>query len=139
MFDRLKFNPSVSYDQSSIVSLLLRIAGGGLMLIHGFPKLMKLINGEMGFVDPIGFGPEFSLVLTVFAEFICAVLILIGLFTRYATIPLIVTMLVAAFVVHGADPMAKKELALIYFIIYTTILILGSGKYSFDSMISRNR
>lgn len=61
MFDRLKFSPSVSYDQSSIVSLILRLIGGGFMLTHGFPKLMKLINGDMGFADPIGLGPEFSL------------------------------------------------------------------------------
>ncbi len=112
--------------------LILRIIAGGYMMTHGVPKLMKLLNGDMGFADPIGVGPEFSLVLTVLAEFVCALFILIGFKTKWSTIPLIITMLVAAFIVHGSDPWGKKELAIIYMGMYMVIGLIGAGKYSVD-------
>ena len=62
--------------------LLVRLAAGGFMFTHGFGKLQKLVNGNFEFGDPIGLGPEVSLGLTVFAEILCASLVLVGLFTR---------------------------------------------------------
>lgn len=119
--------------------LLLRAMVAVFMLTHGLPKFVKLMaGGEIRFGDPIGLGPEFSLVLAVFAEVICSTFVLIGLATRLAVIPLSITMLVAAFIAHGPDPFAKKEMALLYFFIYITLLILGSGKYSVDYLL-RNR
>ena len=115
-----------------LAALVLRIIGGGLMLTHGIPKLMKLINGDMGFADPIGIGATPSLLLTVFAEALCALLILIGFKSRWAAVPLMITMLVAAFVVHASDPLGTKEMALLYFGIYLAIFALGSGRYSVD-------
>ena len=117
--------------------LILRVIGGGFMLTHGIPKLMKLLSGNLSFGDPIGVGPEISLGLTVFAEFICALMILVGFKSKWATIPLMITMLVAAFIVHGTDPFGKKELALLYFAIYTGIFFLGSGKYSIDNLLNK--
>jgi len=117
--------------------LLLRLAAGGFMLTHGFPKLKRLMAGEMQFGDPLGLGPEISLVLAVFAEFLCSILILLGLGTRLAVIPLIVTMAVAAFIAHGADPFGRKELALFYLVSYVVLLLSGSGKFSVDRLIAR--
>lgn len=119
---------------NDIALLLLRITFGGLMIInHGWGKMMRLFGeGPIKFADPIGLGPEISLYLTVFAEVICGVLLIIGLFTRYATIPLIITMLVALFVIHGDDPFGDKEGALVFLIPYICLLIAGPGEYSVD-------
>ncbi|WP_319479951.1 DoxX family protein [uncultured Draconibacterium sp.] len=117
--------------------LLLRLASGGFMLTHGFPKLQRLLAGEMQFGDPLGLGAEVSLVLAVFAEFFCSILVMLGLGTRLAVIPLIVTMAVAAFIVHGADPFGRKEMALFYLVSYVVLLLSGSGKISVDRFISR--
>lgn len=120
-------------DQNHIAKLLLRIAFGGFMLTHGIPKMMKLFaGGEIQFADPIGLGATVSLILTVFAEVICAALILIGFKTKWATYPLIITMLVAAFIVHGNDPFGKKEFALLYAVGFLAISLLGAGKFSID-------
>ena len=117
--------------------LLLRVLAASFMLSHGFPKLVKLMEGgEIKFGDPIGIGPESSLFLAVFSEFFCSILIGLGLFTRMATFPLIITMLVAAFISHGADPFGRKELALMYLLLYCSILVFGGGKYSVDKLIS---
>ena len=98
--------------------------------------MIKLFTQDpIKFADPIGIGMGSSLALTVFAEVLCAFLIMIGLGTRLATIPLIITMLVAVFVIHWADPFGDKEMALLYLIPYLAILFLGPGKISLDSII----
>jgi putative oxidoreductase len=117
--------------------LLLRVLVTAFMFTHGFPKFYKLMaGGDIQFRDVFGMGPAVSMSLAVFAEVICSTFVLIGLGTRLATIPLIFTMLVAAFVAHGDDPFGKKELPLLYLFIYITVLILGSGKYSIDFLLS---
>ena len=128
-----RINPS----QIHLALLLLRIVVACTMLFHGLPKLEKLLNGNFAFRDPIGIGSGPSLVLAVFAEVGCSVLILVGLGTRLATIPLIITMLVAGFIAHADDPITKKDLILLYLLIYSVLLLLGSGKYSIDHMLSK--
>lgn len=119
-------------NQENLGKLILRIGFGGFMLLHGIPKMMKMFNGDFAFGDPIGIGPEASLVLTVFAEVVCAIAIILGFKTRWAAIPLIITMLVAAFIVHGTDPIGKKEHALLFAVGYIAIGMLGAGKHSID-------
>ncbi|MDF1698518.1 MAG: DoxX family protein [Saprospiraceae bacterium] len=120
-------------NQNSIAKLILRLAFGGMMLVHGIPKLQKLFaGGEIQFPDPLHVGATASLILTVFAEVVCAALIVVGFKTKWAALPLAITMLVAAFVHHGADPFGKKELALLYAAGYICIGMLGAGKYSID-------
>ena len=94
--------------------LLLRLSVGGMMLTHGMPKLWRLLGGATRFADPLGLGQLPSLALTVFAEVVCAALLIAGAKTRFAAAPLLFTMLVAAFIVHGGDPFKKQELALLY-------------------------
>jgi putative oxidoreductase len=63
--------------------------------------------------------------------------VLMGLFTRFTVIPLIVTMLVAVFIVHGNDAFAKQEMALLYLFHYILIFVAGPGSISIDRMINR--
>ena len=123
--------------KSSLLSdlglLILRITGSGLMLTHGIPKLSRLFGeGPIEFGDPIGIGMGPSLFLAVFPEFLCAVLVLIGFKTRWAAVPIIIVMMVAAFIVHAADPFGTKEKALLFLGIFVTILLVGPGRYSID-------
>ena len=121
-------------NQSDLALLLLRITFGGLMFInHGMGKAERVLSGELTkFGDPIGLGPEVSLVLAAFAEAVCAVLIVLGLFTRWAAIPLIITMIVAVFVVHMDDPFKKMEMGLLYLTAFLAIFMTGPGRYSID-------
>ena len=114
--------------------LLIRVVFGGAMIYgHGVPKLMKLFgDGDITFADPIGLGPVPSLLLAIFAEVFCAFLVVIGWWTRWALVPLVITMLVASFVVHLNDGFRDMEMALLYLMAYTAILISGPGKYSID-------
>jgi len=112
--------------------LLLRIGFSGMMLTHGIPKLLKMISGDFSFGDPIGIGETATLVLAVLCEVFFPILIIIGFKTRLASIPVIITMAVAAFVVHAADPLGTKEKAILFLIGFIAIALLGAGKYSVD-------
>ncbi|GLR19624.1 DoxX family protein [Portibacter lacus] len=124
-----------------IASLALRVCFGATMLVgHGWGKFLKLIDGgPIKWADPIGLGPELSLGLASFAEVLCAGFLVLGLFTRLATIPLIITMLVAIFVVHLNDPFGKLESPLMYLTAYLAILLLGAGKFSLDHILKRRK
>lgn len=116
---------------------LLRIGASALIMTHGFPKLMKILEGDFTFGDPLGIGAGPSLVLVAFAEFVCAVFVLLGLWTRFALVPLIITMAVAVFIAHAGDPFSSKELGLFFMINFVVLFLTGPGKYSIDKKLSR--
>ncbi|AYZ11755.1 DoxX family protein [Chryseobacterium arthrosphaerae] len=123
-----------------IIVFVVRVFVGFAMLSHGFPKLqMLLAGGKIEFFDFMGLGPQISLILTVFAEFVCSILLILGLFTRISLGFLIFTMVMAAFVVHGADPFEKREMSLIYLSVYLLLMVMGAGKVSVDHMIERRK
>jgi len=132
------FYTTYSKNLFQIWLLIFRVALSIFMLTHGLPKLKMLLAwNDIQFIDPIGLGATFSLILVVFAEFFCSLLIILGLGTRFAAIPLIITMLVAVFIFHGAHPFNVKEIGLIYLLCYITLLITGGGKISFDYLIGK--
>jgi putative oxidoreductase len=132
------FGPGAESTCPSLGILVLRLAVGGLMLIqHGWSKLADFAEKKESFPDPIGLGSEISLGLAVFAEVGCSVLLIFGLLTRLASIPLLITMAVAVFLVHAADPLSAKELPILYLVTYLTLLIAGPGRYSADALIHR--
>ncbi len=134
----LLLNSNLSKAPIDLAVLLLRLFSGGFMMTHGIPKVNKILGGNFGFADPLGLGPETTLVLMAFAEAVCGLLVVLGLGTRWATIPLIIAMGVAALIHHGADPFATKEKALLYLVIFLFLLLTGGGKYSLDRGLFRN-
>lgn len=128
----------MNHSSSSVGLLILRLAFGLSMLFgHGWGKLVNYSELSMTFPDPIGAGSGTSLILAIFAEVVCAFLVAIGLFTRVAVIPLIVTMLVAFLLVHMDDPWGKKEMAALYGAAYICIFFCGPGRFSLDVMKKR--
>lgn len=83
MFSTL-LEPKTLSGTVNIGVLVLRITLGILMLTHGYPKFEKMLAGDMSFGNPIFLGEELSLILTVFAEFVCSILLIFGLLTRPA-------------------------------------------------------
>lgn len=116
--------------------LVLRLyAGGTMLLAHGWGKLTGFSDYAGSFPDPFGVGSTASLGLAVFAEVGCAAAVATGAFTRWAAVPLVVTMAVAGFVIHADDPWNKKELAFTYLAMYVAVLLLGPGRHSVDARI----
>ncbi len=117
--------------------LILRVNSSAFMLFaHGLPKLKRLFSsGEITFADPLGIGAIPSLALASFAEFFCSILVIVGLFTRASLIPLIITMIVAAFVQHAVDSFAQKEKALLFLLIYVFLFVTGPGKIALSRVL----
>ncbi|HLN20734.1 MAG TPA: DoxX family protein [Bacteroidales bacterium] len=119
--------------------MVLRIVLSVFMFTHGWPKITMLIGGNGSeFPDPLGIGNTLSLLLAVTGEVIAPLLIIPGLVTRLATIPVLTAMSVAAFIVHREDTFGNKELALLFLAGFLTILIMGPGRFSIDQLIRKN-
>lgn len=128
-----------NYGRSADIGLLIaRVSAGSMMLFaHGWGKLSNYGERVSSWADPIGLGSEASLTLAVFAEFFCSLAVIFGLATRAASIPLLVTMLVAALIVHSSDPWAKQELPLLYATVFVLLILAGSGRISVDNWLAR--
>ena len=129
----------------SLGLLILRVGIGGYMMTHGWGKLQMVLDGNLDtFGDPVGLGSSTSLILATGAEFFCALLVVIGLGTRYAAMPVVFTMGVAAFLIHRNDPWTmgpglSKEPALLFLIPFLALIFTGAGRFSLDALIKRRR
>ena len=123
-------------DHVDFALLIARVGIGAMMLTHGIPKLQTLLSGApVEFVSAFGLSATTSMGLAVFAEVVCSVLIILGLGTRLAVLPLIITMIIALVSVHAADPFGKQEPALHYLLVYLVLLVAGSGRISVDRLL----
>jgi putative oxidoreductase len=115
--------------------LTLRIGFGGTMLWqHGWPKLMHFTERMDSFADPFGISSPVSLVLMLIAEVLCSALVVLGLWTRIACIPLIIAMGVIIFMIDRGRPLGESELALVYLVAFIVLLLTGSGRFAIDRL-----
>lgn len=131
---------SISYSTTSfnIAMLLLRISFGVILMVsHGFAKLRHFDQLQSTFYSFMGMGPKASLILALFAEVFCSLLIVLGLFTRWACIPLIITMLVVIYGANAGKDFLDSELAIAYLVAFVTLILCGPGSISVDGMISK--
>ncbi len=113
---------------------LLRFGPSFLMAyIHGWDKLVHFGEYAEDFYDFLHLGFAVSLGLAVFSELVCSILLMLGLFTRLAAIPLLITMGVIVFDLNwGNSKLYEYESPLLYLFIYVILTITGAGKYSLD-------
>lgn len=123
--------------------LLLRVVAGLVLLYgHGFEKLSVIFSGqEIQFMDPIGIGEKTSFIMAAFAEGICAILLIVGLFSRFASLILtgnfIVIFIFHAFIVK--DGFSVLELRYFYLAIFAALTLMGPGKISLDHVIFKKK
>lgn len=137
--NRLLFGVSPETCPLNEVSLtLIRVfAGLSMAFAHGFGKIPpseKLIEG----VAALGFpAPELFAWAASLSEFGGGLLLALGLMTRLAGFFMAVTMFVAAFIVHAADPFQVKELAFFYLVIGIAFALRGAGRFSIDFYLNK--
>ena len=120
----------------SVALLLLRVAAGAMMMVHGWSKLSGYGEMSADFPDPLGVGHATSLALAIFGELVCAAALIPGVLTRLAAIPYTFTMIVAGLVVHADDPWGRKELAVLYLVCGVVIALAGPGRFSVDAQLA---
>jgi len=131
------FTTKYSTGAFNTAMLLLRVAAGTLMMNHGYDKLVHFSSRQHSFMNFLGMGSTLSLALVIFAEFFCSIFLILGLFTRFALIPLIIVMGVALVKAHHSEIFGKGELATLYLATYAVILLVGPGRISVDGMIGK--
>lgn len=128
---------SINYSSTAfnLAMLLLRAVSAILIMPHGYNKLVHFSEYIPKFINFLGLGSNISLSLVIFAEFFCALFLIIGLFTRLVVIPLIIAMSVALFKAHNGEIFGDGEHAALYACCFITILLCGPGKISVDGML----
>ena len=121
----------------STAMFVLRSGIGILMLMHGYDKLVHFGAKQNTFMNFLGIGSTMSLALVVFAEFFCSLFLILGLFTRLATIPLIIATCVIIFKVNNGHVFLEYENAPLYLTGYLVLLLVGPGRASVDSMVGK--
>ena len=119
-------------------AFLLRVAVSLMMLSHGIPKALDYDTLVQTFPDPLNVGTEMSVQLILFAEVGCSVLLLLGVFGRFASATLFIAMMVAAFAHHLNDPWATRELPLLYAAVYASLTFTGPGSLSIDGWFAKS-
>ena len=131
------FSTKYSASAFNIATLLLRIGLGGLMIPHGYDKLVHFAQYRKDFINFLGMGSTMSLSLCIFAEFFCALFLIFGLFSRLVSIPLIINVAVAVVLAHNSDIFGEGEHATLFLVGFITILLIGPGKASLDGMMGK--
>jgi len=142
----------LSTDQQSWSLLVVRLALGAVLLPHGMQKALGLFGGY-GFAGTVGFfqsmGMPFIIgTLVILAEFIGSIGVIIGLGSRFMAASILLTMsgaMVLGGHINNGFFMnwfgAQKGEGIEYFVLMIglalAVVIGGSGKFSFDNLISK--
>ena len=126
---------SASLPITSFGLLILRIGFGGLLMLHGYDKILHYAEMKTKFFPFMGMSAPVALGMLIFAEFICSIFVVIGLFTRFACIPVIFAMSVALFKAHGGDVTGQGQAATLFLLALLSLLFTGAGKYSLDAAL----
>jgi putative oxidoreductase len=121
----------------STAMLILRLVAGILMMNHGYGKLTHFEETAKFMPHLFGMSSSITTALVIFAEFFCSLFIILGLFTRLACVPLIITMCYALFITLHGEVFGKGELATLYLAAFAVLLLVGPGRVSVDSMTGK--
>lgn len=117
--------------------LVLRVVLGILLISHGYSKLIMFSTLRYKFMSFLHMGPTISLSLVIFAELFCSIFLILGLFTRFAIIPIIIAMGVVVFVATHGEILGRGERGAMYLAASIAILFCGPGKISVDGLIGK--
>ncbi len=110
-----------------------------LLQVHGLPKLLHFSREAQVIEDPLGIGGVATLCLAIFAELLCPLLILLGLFSRLACLPIVVLLLVSLLLVHPQWSLAEGQFAWLLLIIFTALAISGPGALALGRCVADPR
>jgi putative oxidoreductase len=132
------FSTQCSDGAFNLGAFVLRVTFGLLLLIdHGLGKITHFSEYEFTFYNFLNIGHRWSLVLCIFAEVVCAGLLALGLFTRFAALVLVINFSVASFLALKGQPLEHREVAVVFLAAFVTLLLTGPGKYSVDGAMGK--
>jgi putative oxidoreductase len=113
--------------------LFLRVSASLFLLwVHGLPKLLNYSAQLQVIEDPFHLGANLTLMLAIFAEVLCPLLIIVGLLVRMACLPILSVLLVAMVVVHPQWSIEEGQFGWLLLILFTSIFIAGPGRLALN-------
>ena len=113
--------------------LFLRVSGGLFLLwVHGLPKLLNYSAELQRIEDPFNLGAHVTLMLAIFAEVFCPLLIISGALVRLACLPILSVLLIAMLVVHPQWTLAEGQFGWLLLIVFTSVFIAGPGRLALN-------
>lgn len=129
-------HPASAAASDDAGKLVLRVAVGVLVLLHGIFKLQNGVGFVSGMLERAGLPGALGYLVFV-GEILAPVLMIVGLATRAGAAIVVVNMLVAFGLVHMADLFALNkqggwalELQGLYLFGALSVVLLGAGRYS---------
>ncbi|MFO0737176.1 MAG: DoxX family protein [Labilithrix sp.] len=127
--------------QKPLALLLGRLAVGLVFLSTGWGKVHNVDKVTQFFTELHIPAPGFHAVLVGWSELLCGAAIVLGVLTRLATIPLIVSMIVAILTAKRADLHGVFDLVgfeeFTYLVMLVMIAILGPGNWAVDRILAK--
>lgn len=119
-------------DAAQALGLLwLRVSAAVFLLyVHGLPKLLHFREQLQLIEDPFHLGTTLTLSLAIVAEVACPLLIIAGVLTRLACLPILCVLLVAVVFVHPEWTLDQGQFAWLLLILFSAILLAGPGRLS---------
>lgn len=119
--------------------LYLRVTASLLVLaVHGLPKVANYSSQLAAIEDPFHLGRTVSIIFAIFAEVICPPLMIVGIATRFAAVPLLLVTILALVFVHRDWSLAQGQFAWMLLILFGTIVIAGPGSIRVGGVGERN-
>jgi putative oxidoreductase len=116
--------------------LYLRVTGSVLvLLVHGLPKAMHYTSQAAAIEDPLHIGKTLTLCFAIFGEVFCPLLMIAGIGTRVAALPILLITLMALAVVHRDWTLEQGQFAWMLLIIFGTVAIAGAGRYRISALL----
>lgn len=135
----IHLKPKTLADVSVPLGLLfLRVSAALLLLqIHGLPKLLNWSAELQRIEDPFGLGATLTLALAVFAEVVCPLLLILGVFARLACLPVLAVLGVALVVVHPEWTLEEAQFAWLFTVLFAGLAMTGPGAWTLRRLRSR--
>jgi len=111
------------------------LVSGELIIVHGLKKIGVGIAQAEVVPNPFGLPEIVNQIFATGANLVCPLFIIVGLFTRLATLPILAVTLTGYFVVHGNDSLIERDIPFMFSVAFLFILAVGPGSYSLDDKI----
>jgi len=134
---------SIARCTQSTAWALLRIVSSAMLITHGWPKMFGAQSQPfIGGMDFFGINLGINMLwIAGVIELFAGILLVLGLFTRYAAFMVALLMVMAYLAAHPAwfPTLNNGELAALYFVVYFAIFAYGPGRFSLDSILLGRR
>jgi putative oxidoreductase len=127
-----------SSNSFHLVMLFFRvIVSVQLIVVHGLKKIGVGVAEAELIPNPLHLPEKINQYFAISSNLVFPILIILGLLTRLAILPVLAVTLTGYFIVHWSDPLLAKDIPFMYSLIFLLLFFLGPGKYSIDYFINK--